>query len=96
MYLLFQRRFLRLTIYMGCISVLAQYVSYLNDNNYAFHFMGETEDEAEKLDNLKSLDFLNDDNSPINIDKAGEHLQNNINMVHNLFSHGDTDAQLKT
>lgn len=41
LYLLFQRRFLRLTIYMGCISVVAQYVAYLNDKDYAFHFMGE-------------------------------------------------------
>ena len=40
MYLLFQRRFLRLTVYMGLISVCAQYLMYLNDKNYAFHFMG--------------------------------------------------------
>ena len=67
--------------------------------------MGEQEDEAEKIDKLKDFDFLNNDKSPIDkvgidIDKASENLeknlQNNINMVHNLFSHANTDAVLAT
>lgn len=95
MYLLFQRRFLRLTVYMGVISVCAQYASYLNDKNYAFHFMGEQEDQEEKLKNF-DVDLLNSENSPINIAKAGDHLQNNINMLHNLFSHADTEHALAT
>lgn len=92
MYLLFQRRFLRLTIYMGVISVCAQYAAYLNDKNYAFHFMGDQEDQEDKFKDLNVDNVLNGENSPVNIDKAGEHLQNNINMLHNLFSHADTDA----
>lgn len=55
--------------------------------------MGEQEDNDDKL---KNLDLLNSENSPINLDKAGEHLQNNINMLHNLFSHADTETQLAT
>lgn len=39
---------------MGCISVLAQYAAYLNDKNYAFHFMGENEDD--QVDRLKNFD----------------------------------------
>lgn len=37
---------------MGCVSVLAQYAAYLNDKNYAFHFMGEKVDDEERLKNL--------------------------------------------
>lgn len=81
---------------MCCISVIAQYVAYLNDKNYAFHFMGDAEDQEEKLKNFDTADLINSKDSPININKAGEHLQNNINLVHSLFSHADTDASLST
>ena len=41
LYLLFQRRFLRLTIYMSTISIIAQVVQYFMINNYNFRVFGE-------------------------------------------------------
>lgn len=52
---------MRLTIYMCLISISAQYLMYLNDKNYAFHFLGANE-ESQKQDVLES------EENPINMD----------------------------
>ena len=36
LYLLFQRRFLRLTIYMSVISIISQFILYFIETNYSF------------------------------------------------------------
>ena len=48
LYLLFQRRFLRLTIYMSVISIIAQVSQYMIVKNYNFRVFGEEKHKDQK------------------------------------------------
>lgn len=53
LYLLFQRRFLRLTIYMSTISIIAQVTQYFMINNYNFRVFGENnKQDKDKIDGI--------------------------------------------
>ena len=59
LYLLFQRRFLRLTIYMSIISIIAQILQYAMVNNYSFKVFGEDKhDDQEDNNKIEGIDIF--------------------------------------
>jgi len=103
MFLVFQRNFLRLTIYMCVISASAQYLMYLNDKNYAFHFLGSSEEQEKEelfksednpISNIEKIDTKDLLKIDKNVDKLEQKIKSNIETLHNLM-YADTEKNLK-